>query len=575
MPRAPLLALLLAALTAGSCVSEVDLGQWRQTADAIDPTDTSPPVPPEPCLVAAPYIVDFGFVQREQVGQTSVILLNRCDEDRLWLGIKLAGDPGFTVIVDDATYRPTTELATTGVSWPQPRVIAPGESVTIQVAYTPTAAGRDRANLIILTDDPGQLTGLAIRLEAGGDQPCLAILPKSVDFAGVMVGRSATETVELSSCGVVPLELTKLTLTDSGSTTPNPFALTNGDAFTLPATLDPGERLEVALTYAPSTVSPGTPESRVWDVATLSLVANDFERFHDVDVRGFGVDDACPTARISAGDDEAVPVGTTVTLSGADSTALNGTLERFAWSVEAPYSAVSPFEPDDAAVDVSYRLSVAGEYTFALDVVDSVGRHACALAYRTVRAVPLADLRVELMWTTPNDPDPYDWGLDLGADLDLHVVHPYAVGPDLDGDDVGDGYFDLPYDAFFDNPEPRWYPTSGGSEDPVLIEDDVDGTGPEVVEVESVTPSQLEPRIGVHVWDDHGFGPSTAIVRVYARDELVYESPPVTLLEDELWEVGELTWAVDATTPTLVPATDGGGPRVYSGVRDHAGADKR
>lgn len=386
-----------------------------------------------------------------------------------------------------------------------------------------------------------------------------------------MVGQAATETLDLSSCGAVPLELTKLTL--GGSPT---LRLGEEEGLTLPVTLAPGAHLPLTLVYEPVAVSPGTPESRVWDVATLSLVANDFDRFHDVDVRGFGVDDACPTARIGAVDDEVVPVGATVTLSGAESTALDGDLARWAWSVEAPFSAVSPFEPGDDAVAVSYRLAIAGEYRFALDVVDTVGRHACALAYRTVRALPLADLRIELLWTTPNDPDPYDWGIDLGSDLDLHVAHPFAVGPDLDGDGHGDGFFDLPYDVFFDNPEPRWFPTSGGSEDPVLVEDDQDGTGPEVVEVETLASNGMAPRIGVHAWDDHGFGPSAAVVRVFAEGELIYESAPVTLLDDELWEVGQLTWAMDATAPTLTPATGPqGGPKIYSEVRERAAAEKR
>lgn len=566
---------LAAALAVAACTSDVELGSWRSAKDTTSPFDTGPPPLPEPCIIAAPYIVDFGLVQRNMDSSATVDLFNRCDAARRWLGLKLAGDPGFSVLVDGATYRPTTELATTGVSWAEPRAIPPGGTVTVSVSYAPTAPGRDRANLILLTDDPGQPTGLAVRLEAGGDWPCLAILPKSVDFAGVMIGRTATETLDLSSCGAVPLELTKLTL--DGSPT---LALANPNAFTLPRTLSPGEHLRIDLAYAPTAVSPGTPEARVWDVATLALVANDFDRSHPVDVRGFGVDDACPTARATVADAlESVPVGATVTLSGVDSSAIDGTIDRWAWSVAAPFAAVSPFEPGAHAPTVSYRLSIAGDYTFALDVVDTAGRHACALAYRTVRAVPTADLRVELVWTTPNDPDPYDEGIDLGSDLDLHLAHPYAVGPDLDGDGDGDAFFDLPYDVFFDNPEPRWYPTEAPSEQPQLVEDDLDGTGPEVIEA-SVQPGGLEPLIGIHVWDDHGFGASAAVVRVFAGGELAYESAPVTLLEDELWEVGRVTWPTPGLGGTVAPVVTpsqgaDGGPKIYVGVRATAGAEKR
>jgi len=66
-------------------------------------------------------------------------------------------------------------------------------------------------------------------------------------------------------------------------------------------------------------------------------------------------------------------------------------------------------------------------------------------------------------------------------------------------------------------------------------------------------------RIGVHYWNDHGFGPSDAVVRIYLDGELAYTSSPVTLTHRDMWDVAEVVWPTQTVNP--VTAT-GGGPKI-------------
>ena len=143
-------------------------------------------------------------------------------------------------------------------------------------------------------------------------------------------------------------------------------------------------------------------------------------------------------------------------------------------------------------------------------------------------------LTVQLLWYTPGDPDEADEGLEAGADLDLHLLHPLAAGPDLDGDGSPEGWFYIPWDCFWCNPNPDWGP-EGPDGNPYLPVEDIDGSGPETILFTPAEPGLY--KIGVHYWDDHGYGPSFATVRVYIWDALAFEFPDVKLEADEVWEV--------------------------------------
>jgi hypothetical protein len=139
-------------------------------------------------------------------------------------------------------------------------------------------------------------------------------------------------------------------------------------------------------------------------------------------------------------------------------------------------------------------------------------------------------IRVELVWSTPGDLEPKDHGPESGADLDLHLRHPFAVG-----------WFDIPFDSYWSNASPDWGVLGRERDDPRLGQDDVDGLGPETMLLR-LPDSSASYGIGVHYWNDHFFGPSYAQIRIHIFGQWVAESPLVELLKGDLWEVGFIVW---------------------------------
>ncbi len=162
-------------------------------------------------------------------------------------------------------------------------------------------------------------------------------------------------------------------------------------------------------------------------------------------------------------------------------------------------------------------------------------------------------IRIEVTWMTPGDPDPTNEGTEAGADMDLHFTHPNATSDD------GLGWFDQVFDCFWFNPNPNWGdldPTV--DDDPVMLKDDTDGAGPEIIELEHPQDG-MSYRVAVHYWHDHGYGMSMPMVQIWI-DGVLAQSTPANLgpsMEHlDLWEVATIEWPSGEVTPLT---TDSGG----------------
>ena len=86
------------------------------------------------------------------------------------------------------------------------------------------------------------------------------------------------------------------------------------------------------------------------------------------------------------------------------------------------------------------------------------------------------------------------------------------------------------------------------ADDPRLDLDDVDGNGPENINI--LTPRAGTYRLGVHFWDDDDFGPATVTVKIFCGGELAREYDPLVMRvsgahgepSTEFWEVADITW---------------------------------
>lgn len=240
---------------------------------------------------------------------------------------------------------------------------------------------------------------------------------------------------------------------------------------------------------------------------------------------------------------------TNVHLSGKSSTASCGTVAKYKWSADVPGVATPAFAPNDEAPEVSISVNTAGEYQFCLQVWDSQGNASPKSCTPTVLVIPNDAVHIELTWDTPNDPDQTDAGVDAGADLDLHFAHPLASMPDADCDAEPDPWFDETYDCYWFNYVPNWDGVPGSSPgDPSMDLDDSDGAGPESISLaqpQGTVEQPLSYAIGVHAYDDHGFGPSGAKVAVYVYGGLALQTDKVELENGDMWYVGRLIWPLD------------------------------
>jgi hypothetical protein len=392
----------------------------------------------------------------------------------------------------------------------------------------------------------------------------LAASPAELRFQARHVGGTSTLDLRLTSVGRDPVTVAAADLLVGASpafTRAPEGERASGAAVPLdrPFELAPAESLTVRVSYAPATASPvneatGVP---IPDTATLRVHHDGDDAPLDVPVSGWGVTTDSPVAVVVTREGEEVIPQTMIHLQGDQSYAAEGEITRWAWRVDQPTGSQSVFVPSATVPNPTFEANVAGRYMFYLDVWDARGRKSESPAVFELVVVPDGALHIELLWTTPGDPDETDSGPFAGADVDLHFLHPSApsipTAPDLDGDGRPDPYFDQPFDCYWFNPRPDWGAVGSAlDDDPSLDRDDTDGAGPENINL-SAPENGRRYGVAVHYWNDHAYGPSLVTLRIYVHQQLVAEKTSVRLINYDLWHAawidwpsGEVTWQQNA-----------------------------
>ena len=188
-----------------------------------------------------------------------------------------------------------------------------------------------------------------------------------------------------------------------------------------------------------------------------------------------------------------------------------------------------------------------GEYTFELQVTDHYGAAAPSelcpgqSVRLRARAKPDEALHVQLTWDTPLDDDQTD---DFGTDVDLHLLHPAAEQWTTQN----------ALSCNYTNRHPDWGHPNDLNDDPSLDIDDVNGAGPEninIKEPENTSEFGRGYRIGAHYFSA-GLGgqvdvdaESHVTVRIYLEGILTQEVRKTLTETDDLWSVGEVTFNDD------------------------------
>lgn len=293
-------------------------------------------------------------------------------------------------------------------------------------------------------------------------------------------------------------------------------------------------------------------------------------------------DDICVTST-SEGVDFVGPVLNNYTLRGVYSDPNGVPMASASWTqLSAPPG--HSFDVRPAGLDVLFFADVAGTYEFRLTVENTNGLPGTCNA--VFEATTEDILRIELFWNPELEPGSDTSDLDLyllrdppGGELGYYYRDPsgtWAGDPNPDSchwrncatcaepydDPVGrervcrdflseDPPAGFPEDEPYPPPNPAidWGVPDDTRDDPRLDLDDVEGQGPENINIRSPEVDRTF-RVAVHYFEPDGMGESTAYVRILCRGAEIFASEGVRMQgsdarnghqQGDLWEIGDVT----------------------------------
>ncbi len=508
-------------------------------------------------ILINPRTVEFGEVEAGERGEREITISNIGLGELTVTELTLNGSEDFHI-----------ELAGERVSGrlDPSLVIASGDEVVVSAVYAPEVLGPDTAELVVSSTDPVEPES-NVTLRANGAAPCINVIPGDLDFGSSLIVQdrdAATPNrrgLSIESCGTTPLRVTRIEIRGE-------------DAFEVLDLPEVGDGEPLIELPAQSSLEDGTivtPSEELavgfWPLelraygATALIHSNAQAEPVEVNLFGRGVENACPIPDVVT-DEFHVPPLEIITLDGTPSTDPGGEVRRYRWTVVSrPEGSVSmpveafenPRRPADGGTEddeetptALFFVDLAGEYEIELQVFDNLGQVSCdpvAAAHVKVIAVPEKDLHVQLVWSTPDDPDETD---QTGTDVDLHFRH----------QDAGGEWGHSTFDCYFRNTNPDWGVQGDPTDNPSLDIDDTNGAGPENVNLEKpevgatydvgVVYFRAESTFGDREVDPRAEHLSLATVRIFARGDLLAEFVDRELTSvSQLWHVARVRWCED------------------------------
>ena len=187
-------------------------------------------------LSASPTSLAFGNVNAGVTSSKSVTLTNNG-----------TGNVTITLITVNGK-----DLTTNGVT--APATLTPGQTQTMNVAFTPTAQETVSGN-ITLTNSQGINTVVAV--SGTGVQAGISLTPSSANFGSVTVGATNSQTIQIGNTGNGVLTITQANVTGTG------FSVAG---LTLPLSINPGLTSTFNAQYQPATAGSAS--------GSISIVSN-------------------------------------------------------------------------------------------------------------------------------------------------------------------------------------------------------------------------------------------------------------------------------------------------------------
>ena len=179
----------------------------------------------QPGLASTPSAVSFGTVVVGSSGSASVNLSN-------------TGSANVTISQASATGAGFTMTGS-----PAGQTIQPGQSISFTAQFSPTTVGSASGSISISSNAPN--SPMTIALAGLGTQPGLAASPTAVNFKGVVVGNSATASINLSNTGNAAVTVSQATASGAG------FTIIGSPAG---QTIQPGQSVRFTAQFSPTSV---------------------------------------------------------------------------------------------------------------------------------------------------------------------------------------------------------------------------------------------------------------------------------------------------------------------------------
>lgn len=207
-----------------------------------------------------------------------------------------------------------------------------------------------------------------------------------------------------------------------------------------------------------------------------------------------GLDDNCDGRVDEAACGPSVMCPAPITALAGDTVMLTASASgatSYAWSVIASPAGATWTFGSPSSPSTTFTSVIVGVYTIQFTATDAMGRTASCTTTVTLQA---HGLRVEMVWTTPDD-------------VDLHLHNAAATA-----------WRSAPNDCYFANRTPSWG-TGSTADDPALDTDDTDGYGPENIRIDSPQTSETY-TVGAHYWRATASS-SNVTIRIYCGTTLM------------------------------------------------------
>jgi len=498
----------------------------------------------------APFTIEFSYVPAGGEARRPILVKNLGPGALEVSRLRFSGSGDFAPDIGVAS-RPGPSGARDYDPSP-PRVLAPGETWSVPILFRPTVEGDADGEVRVFTSDPDRAEPAMAFLRGNLSRPCIRLRPESVDFGAVTPAQPGRAEVRVESCGQMDLRISGVALGPEAEAAGVAVSFARFGSGTAPTAQDPVVLAPGAAGILDLTFDPRDPpaEGAVLD-SRLSVLGNQFFGVTMLPLAGTAYAAFCAQPVIRPLSDPAVPVGSVIQATGADSRSPFGRVNAWSWTVDQPEGNGGVLVPRDGVPEVALFAGAVGTYRLGLQVGDDQGNPSCGEARWEVEVTRDQVATVSATWKRVDGGGPVPG---RGPDVDLHFLYPAAGDTDC-------AWYSRWYDCNpYNNPEPD--PATWGGQSVRMVSQSSDGRLPEAVRMELPScPQGRRFRFGVHYFAAAGAGAVDVTLAVHFYGQRAW-TRTVRLREKDLWDAAVLTCGSASEMPTV---TETPGPRILSG----------